>query len=58
MTIKFEDLSKEELINLINIYEQNTEQIVTLIRNIIIACTMLKMDLIGFRKRIEGGSND
>lgn len=58
MTIKFEDLSKEELINLINIYEQNTEQIVTLIRNIIIACTMLKMDLISFRKRIEGGSND
>ena len=58
MAIKFEDLSKEELINLINIYEQNTEQIVTLIRNIIIACTMLKMDLIGFRKRIEGGSND
>lgn len=58
MTIKFEDLSKEELINLINIYEQNTEQIVTLIRNIIIACTMLKMDLIGFRKRIEGGPND
>ena len=58
MTIKFEDLSKEELINLVNIYEQNTEQIVTLIRNIIIACTMHKMDLIGFRKRLEGGSND
>lgn len=58
MTIKFEDLSKEELINLVNIYEQNTEQIVTLIRNIIFACTMLKMDLIGFRKRIEEGSND
>ena len=29
-----------------------------LIRNTIFACTMFKMDLIGFRKRIEGGSND
>ena len=58
MAIKFEDLSKKELIDLVNIYEQNTEQIVTLIRNIIFACTTLKMDLIGFRKRIEGGSND
>ena len=58
MAIKFEDLSKEELINLVNIYEQNTEQIVTLIRNTIFACTMLKMDLISFRKRVEGGSND
>lgn len=58
MAIKFEDLSKEELINLINIYEQNTKQIVTSIGNIIFACTMLKMDLIDFRKRIEGGSND
>lgn len=58
MAIKFEDLSKKELIDLVNIYEQNTEQIVTLIRNTILVCTMLKMDLIGFRKRIEGGSND
>ena len=58
MAIKFEDLSKEELINLVNIYEQNTEQIVTLIRNTIFACTMFKIDLIGFRKRIEGGSDD
>ena len=58
MAIKFNNLSKEELINLVNIYEQNTEQIVTLIRNTIFACTMLKMDLIAFRKRIEGGSND
>lgn len=58
MAIKFNNLSKEELINLVNIYEQNTEQIVTLIRNTIFACTMLKMDLIGFRKRIEGGSDD
>ena len=58
MAIKFEDLSKKELIDLVNIYEQNTEQIVTLIRNTIVACTMLKMDLAGFRKRIEGGSND
>ena len=58
MAIKFDDLSKEELINLVNIYEQNTEQIVTLIRNTIFACTMLKMDLIGFHKRIKGGSND
>ena len=58
MAIKFNNLSKEELINLVNIYEQNTEQIVTLIRDTIFACTMLKMDLIGFRKRIEGGPND
>ena len=58
MAIKFEDLSKKELIYLVNIYEQNTEQIVTLIRNTIFACTMLKMDLIGFRKRVKGGSND
>ena len=58
MVIKFEDLSKKELIDLVNIYEQNTEQIVTLIRNTIFACTILKMDLTDFRKRIEGGSND
>lgn len=58
MAIKFNNLSKEELINLVNIYEQNTEQIVTLIRNTIFTCTMLKMDLIRFRKRIEGGPND
>ncbi len=58
MTIKFEDLSKEELIRLVNIYEQNTEQIVTLIRNIMLPCITLKMDLIGFRKDIEGGTND
>ena len=58
MAIKFDNLSKEELINLVNIYEQNTEQIVTLIRNTIFASTMLKMDLIGFRKRIERGSDD
>lgn len=58
MAIKFNNLSKEELINLVNIYEQNTEQIVTLIRDTIFACTMLKMDLIGFRKRIEGGPDD
>lgn len=58
MAIKFDNLSKEELINLVNIYEQNTEQIVILIRNTIFACTMLKMDLMGFRKRIEGGSDD
>ena len=58
MAIKFNNLSKEELINLVNIYEQNTEQIVTLIRDTIFACTMLKMDLIRFRKRIEGGPND
>lgn len=51
-------LTKVELINLVTIYEQNTEQIIGFINKINFTCTLLKLDLAGFRERIEENTND
>ena len=51
-------LTKAKLIDLVTIYEQNTEQILGLISKITYNYTLLKLDLAGFRERIEGGTND
>lgn len=51
-------LTKAKLIDLVTIYEQNTEQILELISKMVYSYMLLKLDLAGFRERIEGGTND